>query len=377
LSHRLAFRWDGELFARFSTERPTKPGWTAARGVLVVLSAALVLVPVGLLLNGILLLVRDFFSWGGLLGVVLVLLALCLRPRLGRAPRRKRALRREQAPTLFALVDRVADAAGTSPPHMVVVDTSFDVGTGSPGPRRTPVLWIGAPMWAALAPRQRVAVLAHELGHQINGDPGRGLLVRPALSTFRGLVEATGGGRDLRDVVFDEHRGVTLPLPIAMVLWLVNRVVLVVHLGLSALGGRDHQRAEYLADSVAVDVAGSAATASLFDRLTLLPQVAGLLVHHAETKASGQWGAMAESMHAAKQDDLPALRQLTHRNTWLWATHPPTGLRARMVEAWPHQDPRVVLTDAESARIDAELAPWYVAAHREFLGSRDYRGPRA
>ncbi|HWO66188.1 MAG TPA: hypothetical protein VNO31_39760, partial [Umezawaea sp.] len=154
-------------------------------------------------------------------------------------------------------------------------------------------------------------------------------------------------------------------------------IVLVVHLGLSALGDRDHQRAEYLADSVAVDVAGSTATTSLFDRLTLLPQIASLLVHHAETKPSGRWAGMAESMHEAKRGDLPALRQLTMRNTDLWATHPPTGLRARMVEAWPHQDPLVVLSDADSARIDAELSPWYAAAHRAFLGSRDYRGPRA
>ncbi|WNV87082.1 hypothetical protein [Umezawaea sp. Da 62-37] len=190
--------------------RPTKPGWTAAHVALVVVSVVLTLVPVGLLLYGVVLVLRDFFSWGGLLGVVLVVLAYVLRPRLGRTPARGRVLRREQASTLFALVDRIAS----------------------------------------------------------------------------------------------------------------------------------------------------------------------LLVHHAETRPASRWAAMAESTHEATRDELPALRQLSLRRTDLWGSHPPLGLRARMAEAWPSQDPRFVLADADSARIDVELTAWYDAAHREFLGARDYRGPR-
>ena len=39
--HRLATRLDQSLFARFEPERPTRPGWTAARVALTAISALL------------------------------------------------------------------------------------------------------------------------------------------------------------------------------------------------------------------------------------------------------------------------------------------------------------------------------------------------
>ena len=85
---------------------------------------------------------------------------------------------------------------------------------------------------------------------------------------------------------------------------------------------------------------------------------------------------MAASLCASRQVDMASLRQLGTRRTSVWDSHPPNGLRARMVEAWPHRDPRVVFTEVDSARVDGEPAGRYARAHRAFLGARDYRGPR-
>jgi Zn-dependent protease with chaperone function len=375
LSHRLAYRWDGVLFARFSAERPSAPGWTPAHIALVAVSAVLLAVPLGLLVLGILVL-RDFPSWQGVLGLVPLALAYALRPRFGRVPSGKFVVRRDQVPTLFALIDQVAEAVGAATPKVVVVDLDFNAASGRTGLRRTSVLSIGAPLWAVLGPQERVALLAHELGHQVNGDPARGLLVRPALTTFAALARATGVHRTIRDITFSEDPYERVPLPVQLVLWVVSRIVLSVHFVLAALGQRDGQRSEYLADAVAVDVAGSAATVALLDNLTVLPDVVRLLVHHAETKPAGEWRAMAASLYANRQADMASLRQLSTRRTSVWDSHPPNGLRARMVEAWPHRDPVVVLTSVDSARVDAELAGRYARAHRAFLGARDYRGPR-
>lgn len=50
-------------------------------------------------------------------------------------------------------------------------------------------------------------------------------------------------------------------------------------------------------------------------------------------------------------------RQLSIRDdVSLFAAHPPVGLRARMLASWPAQPAAVILTEAESARIDEELA---------------------
>ena len=222
----------------------------------------------------------------------------------------------------------------------------------------------------------RVALLAHELAHDVNGDPTRGLLVRPALTTFSMLARATGADRTIEWVTSpDRPSGSLARLLIEFVLWMVSRVFLFVHLGLSALGTRDHQRSEYLADAIAADLAGTDATVTLLDRLNLLPTIQVELAYACERSQPAEWASAVESYQASQRSQLPLLRQLSARDTTLWSSHPPAGLRARMVEAAPARQPSLTLPDQESARIDAELALGYRATHRVMLGTRDFLGP--
>jgi hypothetical protein len=294
---------------------------------------------------------------------------------LGRRLSRKRTLRRERAPTLFALVDRVAGAVGASGPDVIAVDPSFNAAMARLGLLRRSVLMLGTPLWLTLGPQLRVALLAHELGHTVNGDPNRGLLTQPALNTFRVLSRATGADRTIGDITLRDRPNLSiLQLLVETLLWTVSRVFLLVHLGLSALGLRDHQRAEYLADAAAVDVAGTVAVVDLLDRMVLLNSIETLIAYNLETVRPASWRSMVESFQASRAGKLGLARQLTMRHTSLWDSHPPAGLRARMVEAWPRRDPAVVLSDEESARIDQELSGWYDATHRLWLGTREFHG---
>jgi Zn-dependent protease with chaperone function len=374
--HRMAFRLDRSLFEELRGSPPGRPGWTAARIVLVAVSVMLVVLTLGCLVLGVWLVTYRFPSPTIVAGIPLVLVAVGLRPRLGRTPPRRGTLRREQAPTLFALVDRVAAAAGAVAPHVIAVDPDYNASTGRVGLRRRSALRLGVPLWITLEPRMRVALLAHEVAHDLNGDPARGLIVQPALTAFRRIADATGGHLTIVGIAGPDRQPVNIvQLIVELGLWMVSRIFLLVHVGLAALGMRDHQRAEYLADAVAVDVAGTEAMVSLLDRLVLLPGIATLIAYNAETTLPARWRGMAESFHASRLDRL-AQRQLTMRATSLWHSHPPTGLRARMVEGWPARAGTVELSDEESARIDHELAGWYAAAHRRILGSRDFRGDR-
>lgn len=375
LGHRMAFRLDGALFQELSTHPPDRPGWTPTRVLLVAFSALLGLVMAGCLVVGVWLVVDDFPSRSLVVGLALILLTVVLRPRLGRRPARNRILRRDEAPTLFALVDRVATAVGTAAPRVIAVDETFNAATGRFGLRRRTVLLFGMPLWITLGPAERVALLAHELGHQINGDPTRGLFVQPALGTFHILASSTGANRSIREVVFARHGIATVfQFFLEVVLWMISRVFLLIHVGLSALGMRDHQRAEYLADQVAVEVAGTTAMVSLLDRFILIEPIARLVAYRAETAAPDSSGALVQEYHESVRSDLPRLGQLTMRHTSLWDSHPPTGLRARMVRAWPTRAAEVRSSPSESARIDVELAGWYRAVHRLVLGTRDFRG---
>jgi len=60
------------------------------------------------------------------------------------------------------------------------------------------------------------------------------------------------------------------------------------------------------------------------------------------------------------------MRQLSVRDeVSLFAAHPPTGLRARMIESRPSRSAAVTLTAADSERIDQELAKAYDLARRD------------
>ncbi|WP_309114375.1 hypothetical protein [Saccharothrix sp.] len=45
----------------------------------------------------------------------------------------------------------------------------------------------------------------------------------------------------------------------------------------------------------------------------------------------------------------------------------PAGLRARIVEGRPHQEPAITLSEEDSARIDTELSRWYARAGRDLV----------
>jgi hypothetical protein len=69
------------------------------------------------------------------------------------------------------------------------------------------------------------------------------------------------------------------------------------------------------------------------------------------------WRAAADAARANPAPVVPVLRQLSRRDeTSLFATHPPTGLRARLLESRPQHAAGVVLTEQQAKRIDREIA---------------------
>jgi heat shock protein HtpX len=374
--HGLALRLNRSLFAEFARARPARPGWSRARSVLTVISAGFFAATLACVAVGAWLIFHRLPPDGWtILGVVLVIVGVLLRPRLGRRPRRTRRASRAQAPTLFKLIDGVASAAGAPRPDTVALDYSYNARTGRYGLRRRTVLWLGAPLWLTLGPSGRIALLAHELGHQVNGDPNRGLLIQPAVESVRRLARAAGADLTLAHVFDEDRRRLSgSRLVIELTMWIVSRPFLLAYLVLSAIGMRDHQRAEYLADGIATDVAGTEAVVDLLDRLVLTDEIIVLIGYRAETGGPLAWASQIEGLHTRRSGDLRYLRQVTERSASLLDSHPPAGLRARMIESWPHAEARVTVTERASEQIDRELTGWYATAHRLILGSRDFRG---
>ncbi|NUT97846.1 MAG: M48 family metalloprotease [Saccharothrix sp.] len=367
----VARRLDARQFAAYSAAPPSRPEWTAARVALIAVSAALAVLVLAGFAVGAWLVVSDFPSWWMLAGFLLIGLAWELRPRLGRAGGEWATVTRDDAPTLFALVDRVASAAGAPVPHDVALDFDFNAGAGVYGLRRRRRLVLGLPLWGVLAPRQRVAVLAHEIGHFVNGDPARGVATAPALVTpgvLADLVRPSSsptGASPLMELVE------TLFAPLQV---LLARGFLLVQAGLLVVAARDRQRAEYCADATSVRVAGTDATVEAMDLLVTGERVLGVIVtaergvhmtSRREHPGPALWRAAVAKSRAAWS--VAELREESLDETTLWRSHPPAGLRARIVEGWPHAEPAVVLSDEDSDRIDAELARWYARAGRDLV----------
>jgi Zn-dependent protease with chaperone function len=376
-SKKLALRLDAQQFAAYEGTPPTRPEWTAARAALVGVSAVLVALVAGLAVLGGWLVVRNFPSFSILAGVPVLLVAWTLRPRLWSAGDVWHELRRDDAPTLFALLDRVAEAAGTRLPDRVALDADFNAAAGAHGWRRRRTLKIGLPLFGVLTPQQRVAVLGHEFGHFVNGDPARGLLTQPALRTPLILADLM---RPAESFVSDSLWGRLAERAVWPFQILLQRLFVLIGTGVLAVAARDHQRAEYCADALAVRLAGTAATEALMIDFASAEQlVAAIATVERGTQANPEtarrnhpgatrWRAAADAGRAALNVG-DVLEKSVAEDASLWHDHPPSGLRARIVKSWPHTEPSVVLSDEDSARIDAELHPFYARAGRDIAWS--------
>jgi Zn-dependent protease with chaperone function len=372
---RRAARDDETLIAELvaAGRTPPRPGWHPARVVVVAAAVLVQIVSVGSLALGAWLCVRHFPSYTLLPGVVLLAFGAVLLPRPPGLPRYTTRLRRRDAPELFAFVDRVAAQVGVPAPGLIVVDDRFAADGATTGVLRRRYLRLGAPLFAVLDAPQRAAVVAHQLAHFDSGDPLRGgpaaavdrsmtalvTLFEPRPDTaLRAMQDpqlvraslATGGfGRMGGGAVADVWYAEILVRPVMAVLqWLS----VLVRLAVVSLARSDVHRAEYRADAVAAEVAGSAAALEAVSMLALGEQMLTVLRRHVRTGRSDRpdpaaWRALARSV--LEHDVAQPLPDASP-----FADHPPLAYRLRLLRSLPeHPAPP---QDDGGDGVDADLA---------------------
>jgi heat shock protein HtpX len=355
--HRAGFRADRLL----ATGEPVRPGRGRAFALLVTISAVLVAVPVAALLAAVWLLIAGPVA----LGLLLLVVVLAVRPRLGRVKKVLKGhyrLAPDRAPALHALIERVATAAGAPRPDIVGVDANlWGAWTTVAGIRQRRILVLGIPLVASIDRAELVALLSHEFGHFVNRDSWRRTLTRPARVTFGHIAS---GLRPSRVSGFErDFLGLYL---IVYELWrlltgLVSWLFFAVHAAISVVAAREDRREEQQADLLAVRVAGRAATLGLFDAIASLPLYRGV-ISGATSKgyALRDWRERI-TQNRARNDGVETarLRQLTIRTeASLFSSHPSTGRRHQFVSTLPSSPAAVTVSDAEWATIVRELAPY-------------------
>ena len=326
----------------------------------------------GCLLGGLALIV---FTWPNpftiLVGVILIGIAYIARPRMPAAPA---LVDRAEFAAVYQMADDVADALGAHRVAGIAIDDRFNAAFGRYGRRCRRIMTLGLPLLTVLEPQERVALVAHEIAHDVNRDPARGLFVGNA---FGILVE-------LYEFFLPQHLGIGLSYgrvtsETAMVSiggrfanMLMGGVAFVIRPFLwlfVVLMRRDSQRAEYLADGLAADVAGSEAARLLLRKVHLTATYASLAKSAAvQGEVADLLGSLRRWVVDAPDSEWERIERVMQlEKTQVIATHPPTVERVRFLERRPPAVARVVMTIEQRDAIDRELMPLERAFARDHL----------
>lgn len=360
-SHRVAYALNQRLAAHLAAAPPSRPGWTAAKVALAVASLGFVVAWLAGLVYGVYL-VANAEVPGKLLGILLIGIGIEVRPRVPRLRSDFGAVSRSDAPELYGLVDDICARLGAPHIERILLDDAMNASCGRSGLRRTPVLVIGLPLWSALTPAARLALLGHEVGHLVNGDPNRGLLTEPAMTTLARLAMLVNP----RHFTAPANRGFTgyelIANAIALVvLTPVERLLRWTQMGLWMIAARDHQRAEIFADALAVTLAGTAGATELMRVLVTFDSVQTAVARSARQGESPEmWHQRAQLSLRDLESRERVQEQFSIRvGSSMFSSHPPSGIRLRLVRAWPSTEPQHDAAPAQFAEVDSQLASHY------------------
>ncbi len=295
--------------------------------------------------------------------------AVLVRPRLGRAPKGS-PVTREQAPTLWACVEELCRTIGARPPDFILVDDSFNAGYGSVGLRRRRYLRIGYPLWNVLSSQERIGLLSHEMAHDVNHDLRRSVITYTALNSltqwFRLFTPSTRPVRRRRQVSRTMTRSNAISQSISN-LEMITPIVFAPIAAIVALAGnrlrriteRVGQHAEYLADDLAADVAGSESFKDLMVKLLVADACFRALQSASQQGLTNLWAAEAEFMNSVPSSEIDRRRRVAGSKLQrVDVSHPPTELRIQMIESRPRRSIRVPTLVQLIGGADHELEPW-------------------
>lgn len=350
---RLGARTSDRLRSEASSATGLRPRLNPAKVLALVLAAMVHLLTLALVAAGVFLVTQ-----GGVIpiaaGLVLFGMAWVCRPRPVETP--DDAIDPETIRYLADLANRVAEGVGTHPADMLRLEADFNASVVEVGWRRRRVLSIGVPLFAVLEPQERVAVLAHEFGHFVNGDLLRGWFAQTAVNSLLQWVAVLRP----HSLVDNDETGIPWPLmlPANLAMLALAWIPLGAALALLTLTFRDSQRAEYLADVRSTEVAGTDAAVASLTKLHL----ANVFDSVSQASSDADWlnNSLWDELRMRAEQLPESERNRAHRIEVSHASrvdlsHPPTAFRRSVVQSRAHHLGTVHVDRDAAIQIDAEL----------------------
>lgn len=374
------YKQSKRLFDSMTTATKRQSGTSLSKVVAIGIAVVVHLLSIMFAVSGGWLLLRaDLNPFLLLLAVLCLGLAWIACPRFNKEP--EHVVSPTQFPVLYRVTNQIAQELGFRRVTKIIIDHEFNASFHQVGWRQQPVVTIGLPLFAILTPQERVAILAHELAHGVNGDPRRSFflgaavrsllqwhqLFRPdhlQLATDRYATGAIGGF-----LVFASHSLANV------IMYSLSRVPWLGAYLLSHLIWRDSQRAEYYADWLAATVSGTEAALTALEKLhyaNVFERTVHQVAMQPGAKPSLCPGGFVEALRrnvaTLPARELDRIRRVeTLLTARLDATHPPTPYRLQFLKSRTIVEGSVLLFGADAVALECELLSTEQRITRELI----------
>jgi heat shock protein HtpX len=364
----LGQRQSQAILDRLVRSETLKPKLSVSKVLAIALAAFIHGITLLLLIGGIAIVIMGWPNILAIAGGILCLgTAWVLRPTFAERP--STVVSRNKVPTLYKLVSSVADSSGAPDTIEICIDGKFAASYMQVGWQQEKVLLLGLPLWSILTHPERIALIAHELAHGVNGDVARSRFIKTAIGSLMNWY------RLLRpDHIWPSGSGLQglLMAPVNLFLLALSQIAV---LGIHVLGHlmfRDSQRAEYLADYLACTVAGTEAMLSLLDKLHLGQtfQITVKRVALGSDKTVDLFEELRQRVERVPQRELERVSRVQQlASSRLDVTHPPTRNRIQLIRSHAIYQPKVTFPPEEFEKLEEELLSLREATQRKVIDS--------
>lgn len=343
----------GHELLKFMKEGHYQSKLTPALCMAYILSGCVHLVSCAILVAGIWLAIIGWGKFFFMLGsVVCLVVAWLTRPRFGRI--QDPILPKEEWPILYKVVNDVASILQAKPVTAITIGYDYNAAFGSAGLRGDKYLRLGLPLFAVLNAQERVALIAHELGHGVNKDTSKGFFIGTAISSL-----AVWHDMLRPDAIIEESPNLVdiMMIPINLILLGMSRIIYGIMYILAHMLFQDSQRAEYMADYLATTVSGVKAKVSLLEKNHLGQYYQYVMQRALITKDhTTLFQELRNQFANMPEQEITRIRRIGRmEESRLDATHPPTAYRIEFLEAQGHVNPAYEIPTDDLQLLEQEL----------------------
>ncbi|MCX7749915.1 MAG: M48 family metallopeptidase [Clostridia bacterium] len=242
-------------------------------------------------------------------------------------------IKREEFPHIYILVDRLTDMMGAPKIDDIVLTNEFNASFSQIGLNRKRILFLGLPLFYLCNNKERIALLAHEIAHNMNGDIKRGVIVGGALKLIENWIFIVAPAKIRSVYVVDIYLEPVVIL-INCIRWLISRVILSFWYVLALLLWRNSQRAEYYADYLESRISGTDASVSLLQKIQYITTYYSVIERISSFAYSRElFSELEHALKALPEREKQRIERMNMKyESSVDATHPPTRLRIEFLK---------------------------------------------